>query len=189
MDKQTENTTIKDFVWEIVKFAVIAAIIVIPIRMFVAQPFIVEGRSMDPTFATGQYLIVNELTNLFEGPKRGEIIIFKYPKNIKTYFIKRVIGLPNETVDINKGVVTIKSKANPKGFILKEPYVEFTKDDTSTKTLGPNEYFVMGDNRAESLDSRIWGPVPAKLIVGEALFRLFPLSKVGIMPGVFQQKK
>lgn len=183
MNKQTEQITAKSFTWEIIKFFILAAIIVIPIRTFIAQPFIVNGRSMEPTFSTGQYLIVDELSYRFENPKRGSVIIFRYPKDPSKFFIKRVIGLPNETVEIKDGIVTIISKKYPKGLKLSEPYIKFTKDDTSTRKLGNNEFFVMGDNRADSLDSRSWGPVPRKLIIGDAFLRLFPASKAQFMPG------
>lgn len=186
INKQNEHITIKDFIWEIIKFSILAAIIVVPIRMFIAQPFIVDGRSMEPTFSTGQYLIVDEISYKFENPKRGDIIIFKYPKNESKYFIKRLIGIPGDTIDIKNGVVTIKTKNNPAGFKLKEPYVKLKKDDTMTRELGNNEYFVMGDNRAESFDSRAWGDVPRKLIVGRALIRLFPVSKASLMPGKYK---
>lgn len=183
---QEEKTTVKDFIWEIVKFAILAAIIVLPIRAFIAQPFIVSGRSMDPTFATGQYLIVDELSYRFEKPNRGDIVIFRYPKNPSKFFIKRIIGLPNETVEIKDGKVLIKTKTKPEGFLLEEPYVKFKKDDNITRKLGDNEYFVMGDNRAESMDSRIWGAVPEKLIVGKAFLRLFPIASAEVMPGNYE---
>lgn len=182
-DKQTEKTTIRGLTWEIVKFIALAVIIVAPIRMFIAQPFIVNGRSMQPTFATGQYLIVDEISYRLENPQRGNIIVFKYPLDLSKFFIKRIIGLPNETVEIKNGIVTIKSKTNPNGFQIKEPYVKFKKNDTMTRKLGPDEYFVMGDNRADSLDSRAWGTVPKKLIVGKAFLRLLPVANAGIMPG------
>src|SRR3989344_5716676 len=87
-------------VWDLLKFAALATIIVLPIRAYVAQPFVVSGRSMVPTFQNGQYLIVDEISYRFHSPQRGDVIIFKYPKDPTKYFIKRVIGLPGETVEI-----------------------------------------------------------------------------------------
>ncbi|MDQ5893490.1 MAG: signal peptidase [Patescibacteria group bacterium] len=175
----------ENFVKEIIKFTLIALAIVIPIRAYVAQPFIVSGASMDPTFSTGQYLIVDQLSYRFEDPQRGEIIIFKYPNDIETFFIKRIIGLPAETISVDNGKITIINTENPDGFVLDESYI--TKDhktsDTFTITLGHNEYFVMGDNRPQSSDSRAWGPLEEKYIVGRPFVRLLPLSKISVFPG------
>ncbi len=175
-----------NFFKEIVKFTVIALAIVIPVRAYVAQPFVVSGASMDPTFATGQYLIVDELSYHFETPERGQVIIFKYPKDIKTYFIKRIIGLPGETVSINKGELTIINKEHPEGFKLNEPYIDPSHKSAEyfTTILRDNEYFVMGDNRAQSSDSRSWGPLDKELIVGRPFVRLLPVTKIKLLPGV-----
>jgi len=167
---------------ETLKFLIIAVFIVLPIRLYVLQPFIVSGPSMDQTFADGQYLLVDEISYRFEEPKRGDVVIFKYPLNTKQFFIKRIIGLPGETVEIKDDVVTIKNTAHPDGFILSEPYVDtnggLKRPDVVEKTLSVTEYFVMGDNRYFSSDSRIWGPVERKLIVGEPLWRLIKINKL-----------
>ena len=175
-------------VWETIRFVIIAVLIVLPIRYFVVQPFIVSGASMNPTFANNQYLIVDEISYLFGNPSRGDIVIFKYPVDPSKYFIKRVIGLPGETVMIDEsGQVTIKSADGKSTFTLNEPYVKFPKSDSIEKTLGKDEYYVMGDNRAESFDSRFWGPVPRNLMVGKALLRLFPPNAISVLPGQFRQ--
>ena len=171
-----------------IKFIVLALIIVTPIRMFVAQPFIVSGSSMDPTFATGQYLIVDELSYHLGDPKRGDVIILRYPNDTKKFFIKRVIGLPNETLEIQNGTVTIKNMEHPEGFAMSEPYIKYTKNDTMTKMLGEGEYFVMGDNRAASSDSRYWGVVPRDLVVGRALVRLLPIASAAVLPGNYNNE-
>ncbi len=187
---QTTNQTVQEpkkdnFFKEIVRFTLIAIVIVIPIRTFIAQPFIVSGASMDPTFTTGQYLIVDQLTYHFENPKREDVVIFRYPLNPKVYFIKRIIGLPGETVTLKAGVITVINKGNPNGVTISDPHVAATHktSDNFNVTLGPTEYFVMGDNRAESLDSRSWGPLENKYIVGRPILRLLPFSKMGIFPG------
>lgn len=177
----------KTEVWETIRFIVIALIIVVPIRFFIAQPFIVSGESMDPTFQTGQYLIVDELSYNIGNPKRGDVAIFKYPKNPTQYFIKRVIGLPGETVSITEGHVSIKDSLGKVALELSEPYVEFTKNDTTDYTLGLGEYFMMGDNRAGSFDSRAWGPVQKNLFIGKAFLRLFPFTKISVLPGQVRQ--
>lgn len=176
----------ENFLKEIVKFTLIALVIVIPIRLYVAQPFIVSGASMDPTFKNGQYLIVDQFTYHFNNPKREDVIIFRYPRDPKTFFIKRIIGLPGETVKLTDGKITIINKEHPEGMAIEDPHVvsgHRTADNFSV-TLTNTEYFVMGDNRAESSDSRIWGPLERKYIVGRPALRLFPFTKIGVFPGV-----
>jgi signal peptidase I len=185
----SEQTEKKEHpILEIVKFLVLAAIIVIPIRAYVAQPFVVNGASMDPTYATGQYLIVDELSYKFESPKRGDVIVFKYPIDPSKYFIKRIIGLPGETVSLKNGVVTITSNRLPTPLVLDEPYIKLSKTDGSDDQVvtleqgtSTKNYFVMGDNRVASLDSRFWGVLPEKLIIGRAFVRLFPFDKVSLL--------
>ncbi|MCK5027000.1 MAG: signal peptidase I [Candidatus Pacebacteria bacterium] len=177
-------------IWEVIKFFFLALIIVAPIRFFIAQPFIVHGASMDPTFATGQYLIIDEISYRFEEPKRGDVVVLRYPKEPNKFFIKRIIGLPGETLTIKNGNVTITDKNTEIPFAIEEPYVIHTKTDHSddeiielSNTESNREYYVMGDNRAASLDSRSWGTLPERLIVGKALIRLFPFDKIDIFPG------
>ena len=144
----------KEF-WEFIKFVLIAVLIVVPVRLWVAQPFIVNGASMEPTYDNGDYLIVDEFSYHFRRPKKNEVIIFHYPLNPSEFFIKRVEGVPGETVKIENKEIKLKK----------------------------GQYFVMGDNRANSWDSRKWGPVPEKLIVGRVLVRLWPFNKIEILPG------
>jgi signal peptidase I len=158
-------------------------VLIILIRIFVAEPFLVYGSSMEPNFETGDYLIVDELTYKFESPKRGDVVVLKPPMDESKHYIKRIIGLPGETISVNGSVVVIKNKENPEGFTLNEPYITFQSDRVANYNLNDNEYFVMGDNRAVSSDSRIWGPLPSNLITGRALLRILPLKDLGIMPG------
>lgn len=175
----------ENFFKEIIKFTVIALIIVIPIRTYVAQPFIVDGPSMDPTFNTGHYLIIDQLTYNFSNPKRLDVIVFRYPNNPKVFFIKRIIGLPGETISGEAGKIKITNKDNPDGFLLKEDYIanNHRSSESFVRKLGDDEYFVMGDNRAESSDSRIWGPLEERYVVGRAWLRLIPLTKISVFPG------
>lgn len=170
-------------VWETVRYALVAAIIIIPVRTFIAQPFVVSGNSMYPTFHNSEYLIVNELAKYEGSYERGDVVILRYPLDPSKYFIKRVIGLPGETVTITDGIVSVTSPAHPTALVLKEPYVKNPKTDSSSRTLSNDEYFVMGDNRAQSSDSRVWGPVPKNLMDGKALLRLFPFSQIALHPG------
>lgn len=170
---------------EILKFALIAIIIVVPIRFFVAQPFIVSGASMESTFSNGQYLIVDQLSYRFNSPKRGDVIIFRYPKDPSKFFIKRIIGLPGESIEIQNKTITIRDENNPGGLVLSEPYLDDSNVRSSfiTISLADNEYFVLGDNRKASSDSRIWGALDEELIIGRALIRLFPINTIKIFPG------
>ncbi len=173
---------------DIVNYTVLALLIVIPIRFFIAQPFVVSGESMVPTFNDGNYLIVDEISYRFETPKRGDIVVFKFPSDEKRYLIKRVIGLPGETVDIKDGRIFIKNKEHPNSFELTEPYLDPKRNllyGNQTTTLTNNQYFVMGDNRVASSDSRIWGPLPKDLIVGRPFLRLFPITAVSAFPGAY----
>lgn len=139
---------------------------------------------MEDTFHDKEYLIVDQLSYRLDDPKRGDVIIFKYPNDPSKYFIKRIIALPGETIRINGTVVTIQNDENPQGFSLEEPYVH-TSTDTREQSLplGPGEYFVMGDNRDHSSDSRVWGVLRRDEIVGRALIRLLPPQRFSLFPG------
>ncbi|MCF7831730.1 MAG: signal peptidase I [Candidatus Pacebacteria bacterium] len=189
-DTSPENTNIptkKEESWiDIVRFALIALVIVIPIRLYIAQPFIVSGSSMVPTFQDGEYLIVDEISYRLEKPDRGDVIVFRYPNNPSRFFIKRVIGLPNETVSIDNDTITIFNEENPDGFSLDEWYLSdmmHTLPSDTITTLSDEEYFVMGDNREASSDSRIWGSLHERYIIGKAFLRLFPIQSIDVHPG------
>lgn len=168
---------------EIITFVVLAIIIVVPVRLFVAQPFVVEGESMYPTFDSGDYLIVDQLTYSFSDPKRGDVVIFRYPNDEKVFYIKRLIGLPGETVHIKEGVTSI-TKTDGTEITLDESYV-VSEDATYTleRALGPDQYFAMGDNRPKSSDSRTWGALPKRDLMGRAFLRLLPAGEAGVLPG------
>jgi signal peptidase I len=184
--KNNSKTNLQNF-WELIKFAVIALLIVIPIRMFIAQPFVVSGESMVPTFHDGEYLIVDELSYNLGDPNRGDVVIFRYPADPKRYFIKRIIGMPNDEITIQDGFVTIKNSTYPSGLVLSEPYINEPFSTTSqTLKLKNDEYFVMGDNRNRSSDSRIWGILPRKLIIGRAYLRLLPFNQLSYLPGYYK---
>jgi len=160
---------------EIVSLFLLAILIVIPIKLFVFQAFVIKYSSMEPNYHQGDYLIADELTYRFRDPARGEVVIFHYPLDPKELFIKRIIGLPGETVIIKDGKVFIDKDGKEE--LLKEPYLPentYTPGNLSI-TLKPNEYFVLGDNRFYSSDSRMWGPVKRKAIIGRVLLRPFSL--------------
>ncbi len=168
----------RGFFIELVKIVVIAVVIIIPVRYFLFQPFYVRGASMEPNFHDNQYLIIDEITYRFNDPQRGEVVVVKDPKISGEFLIKRIIGLPHETVIIQDGHVMIKNEANPDGFTLDEPYLFDTIVTNGNKevTLGGDQYYVMGDNRPVSLDSRSFGPLPESDIVGRAWLRVWPFS-------------
>lgn len=168
--------------WEIARVLLISAAIILPIRYFIAQPFVVRGASMEPNFADREYLIVDEASYYFREPRRGEAIVFHYPRDPRQFFIKRIIGLPHERVKIEKGSVIIFNAAYPEGFTLQEQYLNphgrSTRPETE-RALGAGEYFVLGDNRDFSSDSRFWGVLPEDLVVGRAVFRAWPVARFG----------
>lgn len=168
---------------EIVTLVILALLIVVPIRVFIAQPFVVEGLSMYPTFGDKDYLIVDEISYRLGEPERGDVVIFRYPGNPSIFYVKRIIGLPGETVRIERGNVAI-TRADGTALSFEEPYV--VAEDatyTLTSTLGADQYFVMGDNRPKSSDSRVWGPLPKEDIIGRAYLRVFPFDRAGFSPG------
>lgn len=172
------------FVLELVKIVVISLVIIIPIRYFLIQPFYVKGASMEPNFYDHEYLIIDEITYRFNQPQRGDIMVFRYPKNPQEFFIKRLIGLPGEEIQIKDGNVWVYNKENPDGKVLDEPYLApgtRTYGLTEEKIkIGDNEYFVLGDNRGSSKDSRSFGPVNKSFITGRVLFRGWPFNRAQI---------
>lgn len=173
----------ENFFTELLKFALVAVVIVLPIRLYVAQPFVVSGASMEPTFVDGEYLIVDELSYRLQSPKRFDVIIFRYPKDPSQFFIKRIIGLPGETVRIEGADVSITT-TEENYLELSEPYILHEGNrGRLTMILEAGEYFVMGDNRPESSDSRVWGVLPRENIIGRAFVRLLPLEDLQLFPG------
>ena len=165
------------FFWEIIKIVVIALLIVIPIRTFIFQPFFVRGQSMEPSFENGDYLIIDEISYRFKNPQRGEVVVFKYPYDPSQRYIKRIVGLPSETIKIENGEVLV---LNEKGWdVLDESaYLSFglkTPGNIQISLLD-NEYFVLGDNRSASADSRRWGALPSDKIIGRVIVRAWPIT-------------
>jgi signal peptidase I len=166
---------------DILKLVVIALAIVIPIRLLVFQPFVVKGQSMEPNYHSADYLIIDEISYRLNAPHRGDVIVFKYPKNPSVKYIKRIIGLPGETVEIKNARILITDITGKTRELDESVYLPMSVIDSWNKnidmkplTLGSTEFFVLGDNRNYSSDSRIWGPVPFQNIVGKTLFRASP---------------
>lgn len=202
-EEKTEKVGKFSYFFELIKVIFWALIIIIPIRTFLFQPFFVQGASMEPNFHNGEYLIVNELgyketevgfgdkdvfkVSAYKNLQRGDVIVFKYPKNPREFFIKRVIGLPNEKIIIRNGKIEVYNKENPGGIVLSEgeylPTVSnYTdcNDQECAFEIGSGEYLVLGDNRSRSSDSRTWGLLDQEYIIGKVLLRAWPLSKIGL---------
>lgn len=171
------------FFWEVFKVLVISLVIIVPIRHFLIKPFYVKGASMEPNFYDHEYLIINQLGYRLGEPSRGDAVVFRYPFDTRQYFIKRVIGLPGETVKISGGNVTIINAGYPNGVVLQESYLSPSIDTLGEVqvTLTADEYYVLGDNRQSSLDSRAFGPVKRDLIIGETFLRGWPINKAGLV--------
>lgn len=167
---------------EVVEFVLLVVLIVLPFRFFIAEPYIVSGVSMSKTFETGHYLIINKFWHNYSEVERGDVLVFQSPVEENKYYIKRVIALPGETIEIANAQVTI-SPTKGESFVLDESYSANPTHTHTNLELGPGEYFMMGDNRAQSFDSRAWGVLNEELIRGEPFVRLYPFSDIGLMPG------
>lgn len=166
------------FFFEVIKVVLVSLAIVVPIRYFLIQPFSVKGESMMPNFQEGNYLIVDELSYRFNPPQRGDVVVFKFPYDKSQYYIKRIIGLPNELIEIKEGHVFVNHQK-----LNETDYLDFTvktPGNISVK-LGEEDYFVLGDNRTASYDSRAWGPLKRQYIIGHVIIRSWPLTQVGLI--------
>ena len=176
-----ERQDVATFFWEVVKIVLISLAIIVPVRYYLIQPFFVKGVSMEETFDNGDYVLIDEISSRFRQPQRGEVIVFRAPREPSQFYIKRIIGLPREIVQIKNSQVTIFNSKNPNGFVLEES--AYLGEDIETVgdlkvNIESNEYFVLGDNREHSSDSRIWGSVGENLISGKVFFRAWPFNKV-----------
>ncbi len=186
---EVESNPAKDFlyfIFDLLKTGLIVFIIAFALRYFVVQPFIVDGESMMPNFVNNEYILAEKVSYLAGQPKRGDVVIFRYPGNPSISYIKRIIGVPGEKVVISENEVKIHNNEHPDGVVLKENYLPnytltLPQDSKSEESvLGENEYFVMGDNRQHSSDSREWGKLPEQNIIGRAWLTILPLDKFGI---------
>ncbi len=168
-----------EFSVETIKIVIISLIIISGIRYYIMQPFFVSGNSMEQNFHNGDYLIVDEISYRLGEPMRGDVIIFHYPNDPREFFIKRVIGLPGEKILIKDNKITIYNNENLSGFILDEGgYIAESNKiiDKYETELKNDEYYVLGDNRMASRDSRYWGALKRHFIVGKALLRAWPFK-------------
>ncbi|OGY45091.1 MAG: signal peptidase I [Candidatus Buchananbacteria bacterium RIFCSPHIGHO2_01_FULL_39_14] len=176
------------FFWEIIKVVVISLAIIVPVRYFLIKPFYVKGASMEPNYYDHEYLIIDELTYRFALPARGETVVFRAPIDKSQYFIKRIIGLPEEKIKVAGGKIYIFNQKFPEGSALTESYLlpaMKTLGEVEVQ-LGPDEYYLLGDNRISSLDSRIFGPVQRADIVGRTFLRGWPIDRIGVIKNDWQ---
>lgn len=181
--EQENQPTAKSFLWELIRIVLIAFVLMVGFRVFVAEPFVVSGSSMVPNFHNREYLVVDKISYRFSEPARGDVIVFRYPKDTSQYFIKRIIGLPNEKVQIVDGRVKVYNSEHPDGSLITEAYLpnnDVTFGQDTVVNLGSDEYYVLGDNRLGSSDSRVWGILPKHDIIGTAWLRAFPLNAFGL---------
>lgn len=181
-----------EFVWEVLRVVLISLVIILPVRYFVVQPFFVKGSSMVPNFHDKEYILVDKWTYRLGRPERGDVIVFKAP-NRNEYYIKRIIGLPGESVLVRDNTVTIYNERHPDGFVLDERTYLPRENPTfcvgadprycgTTVAIGPNQYFVLGDNREHSSDGRAFGPITRSSFAGLAWLRLWPLDEITAVP-------
>lgn len=185
-DDLSAGQKVIQFFWDLLKVVCVSLAIIIPVRYFLIQPFYVKGASMEPSFYDHEYLIINEIDYRLSDPARGDIIVFKYPKDPSQYFIKRIVGLPSETIEIANNQIYVYESKDKKAILDESQYLPATAKTVSSKTwtLGPDEYYVLGDNRDYSLDSRSFGPVYRDLIVGKVWFRGWPFWRLTFFPTV-----
>ena len=164
------------FFWDILKITLIALVLAGLVRYFLVQPFLVNGASMEPNFEDGNYLLVDEISYRFAAPRRGEVVVFRYPNDRSVFFIKRLVGLPGERLVIRDGKIYIEGKELSEEYLGPTPHTE----GKISVNLGKDEYFVLGDNRSYSFDSRNWGPIQREDIIGVARIRVFPFNAMNV---------
>lgn len=176
--------TVGSFIWELIKVFLLALVVIVPLRVFIAEPFIVSGSSMVPNFHHKEYLVIDKLSYKLHPPQRGDVIVLKYPKDTTQFFIKRIIGLPGEKIQLEGGHIVLTNSQHPAGVVIPEPYLpnqSITFGKIEPVELGNGEYYAFGDNRLASSDSRVWGILPQSDIVGKVWLRVFPPSNFGFI--------
>ena len=159
---------------EIIETILLTAVIYAVVN-FTTGRFRIEGPSMEPSFQQNERVLVDKLSYMFSDPRRGDVVVFNYPLATERDFIKRVIGLPGDSVDIISGMVRVNGQE------LDEPYIKEPPRSEGHWLVGPGQYFVMGDNRNSSSDSRTWGALDRQYLIGRAVVVYWPLSELGLV--------
>ena len=166
------------FFLELIRVVLLAGLTIWLIRYFLFKPFYVKGQSMEPNFLEHDYLIIDELTYRWHPPERGDVIVLKAPTVEKDFYLKRIVGLPGERIKVENNHIIVYNEQHPLGVAVTESYINENTDGAISMSLGPDEYFVMGDNRNASFDSRRFGPVHRSSIIGRTWLRGWPPSRV-----------
>lgn len=170
-----------DFVMDILETVVFIGSLFIVVYLFILTPNQVKGASMDPTFHTGDYILTSRVSYKLRRPERGDVVVFKSPKNPDIEYIKRVIGIAGDKIMIKEGDVFVNGSLIPEGYIAARTNLweqGFVKDGVEF-TVPEEEIFVMGDNRPRSSDGREFGPIPITSVIGLVFYRYFPATVVG----------
>lgn len=184
MDKNLKNAinyymvATGSFVWEVAKVVIISLAIILPVRYYIIQPFYVKGSSMEPTFYDYEYLIINEIGYRFNEPAESDVIVLKDPRHTSQYFIKRIIGVPGDTVKVDNGKVFVNGEQLDESAYLDDSVYTDSAFGNDEITLGVDQYYVMGDNRPASYDSRRFGAVDRSEIIGKVWIRAWPFSRL-----------
>lgn len=174
------------FFFDILESIVVALAIFVVVYLFLFQPHQVKGASMEPNFHDGEYILTNKFQYHFETPKRGDVIVFKSPQNPDIDYIKRVIGLPGDRVKLIDNHFYINGTKLEESYIAPELFTyngQYLKDNMEV-VIPQDYYFVAGDNRPRSSDSREWGPIERSSIIGKSQFRYWPFDRMGLIEGV-----
>lgn len=171
------------FFLETAQSFVLALVIFIAGYYLIGRPHIISGSSMDPSFANTEFIITQKVSYYLHQPQRGDVIVFKWPPNPNFEYIKRIVALPDDTLKIEDGAITINNQK------LNEPYLDprtYTAGNIAFEAgkdykIPKDQYLVMGDNRGKSSDSREWGLVPKKNLIGKVFFRYWPLTHIGFI--------
>jgi len=166
------------FFLELIKIVILAGVTIGVVRYFLFKPFYVKGQSMEPNYYEKDYLIIDELSYRFREPQRGEVIVFEAPVNNRDYYLKRILGLPGERIKIEDSKVIVYNDEHPQGVVVEEFYLDENTIGSVMQTIGPDQYFVMGDNRDSSYDSRRFGPINEGAIVGRTVLRGWPFTRI-----------
>lgn len=178
-DKKNDQSRYKgkSAVMELFESVAIAILLAVVIRFFILQPFVIPSGSMEPNLQIGDRIMVSKLSYVFSEPKRGDVIVFKYPPDPKRNFVKRAIGIPGETITIRDSQLYVDNIPTPEDYL--PPGLQFA--DYKPVEVPAGEYFMLGDNRNNSDDSRMWGMVPEKNIIGKAVFIYWPLDRISLL--------
>lgn len=161
----------------------VSAAIFVLVYMFLFQPHQVDGRSMEPNFEHGEFILTDKVTYRFKDPQRGDVVVFQSPQDERLDFIKRIIALPGDTVMVEEGHIVLNGEVLSEGYIYapgEVPQGRFLREGVPV-TVPSNQYVVMGDNRGNSSDSREWGFINRTSIVGRAFFIYWPFDKIGVI--------